>query len=124
MRPEEATDFMSATLTRRFGLKGGLAWLGLLTFGVVAEQVKTRLEVASDEQNTVAVQVTRACASWRSGYKRDDAARPTARVLACHSAGGDGGAPAFGRDVRGPGARRWGPDAARVPRRRQLHRHG
>jgi len=56
MRPEEATDFMSATLTRRFGLKGGLAWLGLLTFGVVAEQVKTRLEVASDEQNTVAVQ--------------------------------------------------------------------
>jgi len=43
---------VSAALTRRFGLAGGLAWVGILTFGVVAEQTKTRLEVANETKNT------------------------------------------------------------------------
>ena len=47
-----STDWMATQLTRRFGLAGGLAWVGFLTFGVVSEQVKTRLEVASEEANT------------------------------------------------------------------------
>ena len=34
-----STDASASTLTRRFGLAGGLAWLGFLTFGVVSEQV-------------------------------------------------------------------------------------
>lgn len=45
----ESTDWMATQLTRRFGLAGGLAWLGILTFGVVSEQVKTRFEVATEE---------------------------------------------------------------------------
>jgi FKBP-type peptidyl-prolyl cis-trans isomerase len=39
-------------MTRRFGLKGGLAWLGVLTFGVVSEQVKTRRETREAIENT------------------------------------------------------------------------
>ena len=31
-------------------LLGGLAWVGVLTFGVVSEQVKTRLEQAQEEK--------------------------------------------------------------------------
>ncbi|CAG9463394.1 unnamed protein product [Pedinophyceae sp. YPF-701] len=54
MRPEMATDGVSAALTRRFGLAGGLAWLGVLTFGVVSEQIKTRIEIAREEQGTTA----------------------------------------------------------------------
>jgi len=33
-------------------LAGGLAWLGLLLFGVVSEQVKTRLEDRTAEEGT------------------------------------------------------------------------
>lgn len=33
-------------------LAGGLAWLGVLLFGVVGEQVKTRLEDREAEQGT------------------------------------------------------------------------
>ena len=55
MRPEEATDLFAANLTRRFGLKGGLAWLGLLTFGVLSEQIKTRYEAATALKETQAV---------------------------------------------------------------------
>ena len=40
----DSTDAVATFLTRRFGLKGGVAWLGLLTFGVVSEQAKTRWE--------------------------------------------------------------------------------
>eukprot|EP00887_Chlorella_sp_A99_P007305 scaffold2.g7305.t1 len=62
-------DFMAESLSRRFGIAGGLAWLGFLTLGVVGEQasaaprpaplpgsaaavVKTRLEVASEAAGT------------------------------------------------------------------------
>ena len=34
-----STDWVASSLTRRFGIAGGLAWLGILTFGVVGEQV-------------------------------------------------------------------------------------
>lgn len=51
-RAAESTDWIASSLTRRFGLAGGLAWLAFLTFGVVSEQIKTRLEVAAEEQNT------------------------------------------------------------------------
>ncbi|KAI3430819.1 hypothetical protein D9Q98_009230 [Chlorella vulgaris] len=51
-RQAESTDAIASSLTRRFGLAGGLAWVGFLAFGVIGEQVKTRLELASEEANT------------------------------------------------------------------------
>lgn len=36
----------------QYSLAGGLAWLGFLTFGVVSEQIKTRLEERSERQGT------------------------------------------------------------------------
>ena len=52
-RQADSTDWISSQLTRRFGLAGGLVYLGFLTFSVVSEQVKTRLEVAADERGTM-----------------------------------------------------------------------
>lgn len=48
----ESTDWIASSLTRRFGLGVGLAWAGFLAFGVVSEQIKTRLEVSQQETNT------------------------------------------------------------------------
>ncbi|EEF29893.1 peptidyl-prolyl cis-trans isomerase FKBP17-2, chloroplastic [Ricinus communis] len=48
----ESTDWIASTLTRRFGLGAGLAWAGFLAFGVISEQIKTRLEVFQQEANT------------------------------------------------------------------------
>lgn len=48
----ESTDWIASSLTRRFGLGAGLAWVGFLAFGVVSEQVKTRFEVSQQEANT------------------------------------------------------------------------
>ncbi|KAK4350047.1 hypothetical protein RND71_029360 [Anisodus tanguticus] len=48
----ESTDWIASYLTRRFGLGAGLAWAGFLAFGVVSEQIKTRLEVSQQETNT------------------------------------------------------------------------
>jgi hypothetical protein len=42
----DSTDWRATSLTRRFGLGAGLAWVGFLAFGVVSEQIKTRLEVS------------------------------------------------------------------------------
>lgn len=47
----DSTDWIASSLTRRFGLAGGLAWFGFLAFGVISEQVKTRLEVSQEQQN-------------------------------------------------------------------------
>lgn len=51
-RRAESTDAVATFMTRRFGLKGGLAWLGVLTLGVVSEQVKTRRETRDAVANT------------------------------------------------------------------------
>ena len=51
-RQADSTDAVATFLTRRFGLAGGLAWLGILTFGVVSEQLKTRREVREAIENT------------------------------------------------------------------------
>lgn len=48
----ESTDWIATTLTRRFGLGAGLAWVGFLAFGVISEQIKTRFEVSQQEANT------------------------------------------------------------------------
>lgn len=48
----DSTDWIATSLTRRFGLGAGLAWVGFLAFGVVSEQIKTRLEVSQQEYNT------------------------------------------------------------------------
>lgn len=48
----ESTDWIASSLTRRFGLGAGLAWVGFLAFGVVSEQIKTRFEVSQLEANT------------------------------------------------------------------------
>ncbi|KAF9623446.1 hypothetical protein IFM89_003030 [Coptis chinensis] len=48
----DSTDWISSSLTRRFGLGAGLAWAGFLAIGVVSEQIKTRLEVSQEESNT------------------------------------------------------------------------
>ncbi|MCO5569356.1 hypothetical protein L7F22_023068 [Adiantum nelumboides] len=41
----DSTDWVASSLTRRFGLGAGLAWVGFLAFGVISEQIKTRREV-------------------------------------------------------------------------------
>lgn len=51
-RVADSTDWISSNLTRRFGLGAGLAWVGVLAFGVISEQVKTRNEVFREEQGT------------------------------------------------------------------------
>ncbi|KAL9252896.1 Peptidyl-prolyl cis-trans isomerase FKBP17-2, chloroplastic-like protein [Drosera capensis] len=48
----DSTDWVASTLTRRFGLGAGLAWVGFLAVGVVSEQIKTRLEVSKEQANT------------------------------------------------------------------------
>lgn len=48
----DSTDWISSSLTRRFGLGAGLAWAAFLAFGVVSEQIKTRLEVSQQQANT------------------------------------------------------------------------
>ena len=51
----ESTDWIATSLTRRFGLGAGLAWVGFLAFGVISEQIKTRFEVSQQEANTRSV---------------------------------------------------------------------
>lgn len=51
----ESTDWIATSLTRRFGLGAGLAWVGFLAFGVISEQIKTRLEVSQQEADTRSV---------------------------------------------------------------------
>jgi len=51
-RQADSTDAVASFLTRRFGVAGGLAWLGVLTFGVVSEQLKTRQEQAAEAEGT------------------------------------------------------------------------
>lgn len=48
----DTTDWIASSLTRRFGLGAGLAWVGFLAFGVISEQIKTRTEVFLEEQGT------------------------------------------------------------------------
>lgn len=48
----DSTDWIATSLTRRFGLGAGLAWVAFLAFGVVSEQIKTRLEVSQQQANT------------------------------------------------------------------------
>uniref|UniRef100_A0A0E0D5G6 peptidylprolyl isomerase n=1 Tax=Oryza meridionalis TaxID=40149 RepID=A0A0E0D5G6_9ORYZ len=48
----DSTDWVATSLTRRFGIGAGLAWVGFLAFGVVSEQLKTRFEVAQQLANT------------------------------------------------------------------------
>lgn len=50
-----STDWIATSLTRRFGIGAGLAWVGFLAFGVISEQIKTRLEVSQQEANTRSV---------------------------------------------------------------------
>jgi hypothetical protein len=51
-RVADSTDPVASFLSRRFGLAGGLAWLGVLAVGSIGEQVKTRLEVAAEKSGT------------------------------------------------------------------------
>ena len=51
-RTADSTDWISSNLTRRFGLGAGLAWVGVLAFGVISEQIKTRNEVFLEAQGT------------------------------------------------------------------------
>ncbi|KAL8464367.1 hypothetical protein ACS0TY_034044 [Phlomoides rotata] len=48
----DSTDWIASTLTRRFGIGAGLAWVGFLAVGVVSEQIKTRLEVSQQQATT------------------------------------------------------------------------
>ncbi|KAG8388023.1 hypothetical protein BUALT_Bualt02G0082100 [Buddleja alternifolia] len=56
----DSTDSIASSLTRRFGIGAGLAWVGFLAVGVVSEQIKTRLEVSQQEANTRYVILSRA----------------------------------------------------------------
>jgi FKBP-type peptidyl-prolyl cis-trans isomerase len=51
-RLADSTDAVASFLTRRFGIAGGLAWLGFLAVGSLGEQLKTRWEVAEAEKAT------------------------------------------------------------------------
>ncbi|EFJ42139.1 hypothetical protein VOLCADRAFT_107395 [Volvox carteri f. nagariensis] len=51
-RQAESTDAVATFLTRRFGIAGGLAWLGFLAIGTLGEQIKTRMEVANEINGT------------------------------------------------------------------------
>lgn len=55
----ESVDIVGSALTRRFGLVGGLAWFGLLAFGVISEQIKTRREIAAEAEGTKDVESVR-----------------------------------------------------------------
>ncbi|KNA15784.1 hypothetical protein SOVF_095030 [Spinacia oleracea] len=48
----DSTDWIASSLTRRFGLGAGLAWVGFLAVGVISEQIKTRIEVSQQQANT------------------------------------------------------------------------
>ncbi|KZV21725.1 hypothetical protein F511_02883 [Dorcoceras hygrometricum] len=48
----DSTDWIASTLTRRFGIGAGLAWVGFLAVGVVSEQIKTRFEVSQQQLNS------------------------------------------------------------------------
>eukprot|EP00775_Hariotina_reticulata_P014185 gene14185-14329_t len=52
VRAPDSTDAVASFLSRRFGLAGGLAWLGVLAIGTLGEQVKTRMEVAAEKAGT------------------------------------------------------------------------
>ncbi|GFR48721.1 hypothetical protein Agub_g10678 [Astrephomene gubernaculifera] len=56
VRRAESTDAVATFLTRRFGIAGGLAWLGFLAVGTLGEQIKTRMEVANEVNGTKEVQ--------------------------------------------------------------------
>lgn len=58
-RRADSTDVIASELTRRFGLAGGLVWLGFLSFGVIGEQVKTRFEVATEKAMTTEIDSSR-----------------------------------------------------------------
>lgn len=57
-RRADSTDAVSSFLTRRFGLGGGLFWLGILAVGAIGEQIKTRLEVQNEEESAKEVKKT------------------------------------------------------------------
>lgn len=54
-RRADSSDWIASAVTRRFGLAGGLAWVGVLTFGVLSEQIKTRIEQADEVKSTQVV---------------------------------------------------------------------
>jgi len=66
-RQAGSTDAIASFLTRRFGIVGGLAWLGFLAVGSLGEQVKTRMEVAAERDGTrdVAGQQVGCSVCWR-----------------------------------------------------------
>ncbi|DBB17772.1 hypothetical protein WJX82_010927 [Trebouxia sp. C0006] len=54
-RKAGSSDWIASAVTRRFGLGGGLIWVGVLTFGVLSEQIKTRIEQADEAKSTQVV---------------------------------------------------------------------
>lgn len=54
-RRADSSDWIASAVTRRFGLAGGLVWVGVLTFGVLSEQIKTRIEQANEAKSTQVV---------------------------------------------------------------------
>ena len=83
-RQAESTDAVATFLTRRFGIAGGLAWLGILTFGVVSEQIKTRLEVKRATEGTkdvVATEVTTASGLRYTDLRVGGGEEPVAKGL-------------------------------------------
>eukprot|EP01018_Ginkgo_biloba_P036856 Gb_09810 [translate_table: standard] len=47
----DSTDWIASFLTRKFGLRAGIAWVLFLAIGVISEQIKTRFEVSQEQQN-------------------------------------------------------------------------
>ncbi|ESQ27815.1 hypothetical protein EUTSA_v10019056mg [Eutrema salsugineum] len=49
---QHVTDWVASPVTRRFGISVGFAWAGFLAFGVVSEQMKSRLDLFPEDANT------------------------------------------------------------------------
>ena len=49
---QEAVCLVLMLEVRVYRIAGGLAWLGVLSFGVVSEQIKTRLEEKAEREGT------------------------------------------------------------------------
>ncbi|KAH0919332.1 hypothetical protein HID58_026992 [Brassica napus] len=49
---QQMTDWVAYPVTRRFSVGAGFAWAGFLAFGAVSEQMKSRLDVFQEDNNT------------------------------------------------------------------------
>jgi hypothetical protein len=123
---------------RRFGIAGGLAWVGFLTVGTLGEQIKTRIEVANEEagardvsadpcpkhctQNCSPLQHLFCCCHMPTEHRQacKHTGRPTCHLCAGGEQGGD--CPPLGGQVHRLEGGRGVKTHRQLPRCHPLHR--